>query len=172
MPGISHPITPHTFRHSRITPLIQEGVNESVIKLMMWGNLSTDMFRTYAHLTNADIDGPFWRFPECPCGKKKPRGLRPVVCPTCQKRKWARGTVLLCVRYGPDRGGESIERTNETVIRDNPKIFIKSRRGNIKRGGREVGFWGMKTGLIKCAVYPVNRIKIPVITENLTVAMS
>jgi site-specific recombinase XerD len=33
--GISHPITPHTFRHSRITHLIQEGVNESVIKLMM-----------------------------------------------------------------------------------------------------------------------------------------
>jgi len=28
----------------------------SVIKLMMWGNISTDMFRTYAHVTGQDID--------------------------------------------------------------------------------------------------------------------
>ena len=49
-------VTPHLFRHSRITHLIREGVSESVIKLMMWGNLTTDMFQTYAHLTGSDID--------------------------------------------------------------------------------------------------------------------
>ncbi len=49
-------VTPHLFRHSRITHLIREGVSESVIKLMMWGNLTTDMFQTYAHLTGNDID--------------------------------------------------------------------------------------------------------------------
>jgi site-specific recombinase XerD len=53
---ISKKITPHLFRHSRITHLIREGVSESVIKLMMWGNLTTDMFQTYAHLTGTDID--------------------------------------------------------------------------------------------------------------------
>lgn len=49
-------VTPHLFRHSRITHLIRDGVSESVIKLMMWGNLTTDMFQTYAHLTGNDID--------------------------------------------------------------------------------------------------------------------
>ena len=49
-------ITPHVFRHSRITHLIQEGVPESVIKLMMWGNIGSTMFQTYAHLAGSDID--------------------------------------------------------------------------------------------------------------------
>lgn len=35
--GIEKHFTPHVLRHSWITHLIQQGVNESVIKLMMWG---------------------------------------------------------------------------------------------------------------------------------------
>lgn len=54
--GIQKHITPHIFRHSRITHLIQQGYNESIIKKMMWGNLTTNMFRTYAHLTDEDIE--------------------------------------------------------------------------------------------------------------------
>lgn len=55
--GIGKHVTPHTFRHSRITHLIQEGkLRESVIKLMMWGSTDTDMFSTYLHLTGGDID--------------------------------------------------------------------------------------------------------------------
>ncbi len=42
--GVTKKITPHIFRHSRITHLINQGMKESVIKLMMWGNLNTDMF--------------------------------------------------------------------------------------------------------------------------------
>ena len=38
-------ITPHVFRHSRINHLIQEGVPESVIKLMMWGTSEVPCFR-------------------------------------------------------------------------------------------------------------------------------
>lgn len=55
--GITKRVTPHTFRHSRITHLIKEGrMNESVIKLIMWGSTDTDMFSTYLHLTGGDID--------------------------------------------------------------------------------------------------------------------
>lgn len=54
--GVEKHFTPHTFRHSRITHLIQQGVNESVIKLMMWGSIDSKMFSTYAHLTGNDID--------------------------------------------------------------------------------------------------------------------
>ena len=54
--GITKHVTPHIFRHSRITHLIQQGFSESKIKLMMWGDINSDMFKAYAHLTNADID--------------------------------------------------------------------------------------------------------------------
>lgn len=59
--GIQKHITPHVFRHSRITHLIKENVSESVIKLMMWGSLTTNMFQTYAHLTGKDIDNEILR---------------------------------------------------------------------------------------------------------------
>lgn len=59
--GITKKVYPHLFRHSRITHLIQKGYNESVIKKMMWGNLNTDMFSVYAHLTDNDIDNEIMR---------------------------------------------------------------------------------------------------------------
>jgi len=54
--GITKSITPHLFRHSRITHLMRKGYSESIIKKMMWGNISTTMFETYVHLTDADTD--------------------------------------------------------------------------------------------------------------------
>ncbi len=53
--GITRKITPHTFRHSRITHLIKEGWKESVIKKMMWGSVESDMFKTYLHLCEDDV---------------------------------------------------------------------------------------------------------------------
>lgn len=87
--GIEKNVTPHIFRHSRITHLIRLHVPETHIKKMMWGNLTTDMFQTYAHLTNDDLDG-------CMCelygiqipGKeeekeRRKRVLEPRQCPEC-----------------------------------------------------------------------------------------
>ncbi|WAI01366.1 tyrosine-type recombinase/integrase [Methanogenium organophilum] len=54
--GIERKINPHLFRHSRITDLIRKGYQESVIKKMLWGNLTTTMFAVYAHLSDIDID--------------------------------------------------------------------------------------------------------------------
>ncbi|MFA5295343.1 MAG: tyrosine-type recombinase/integrase [Methanoregulaceae archaeon] len=36
--GITKRITPHLFRHTRITHLLQEGMKESTLKMMMWGS--------------------------------------------------------------------------------------------------------------------------------------
>jgi site-specific recombinase XerD len=49
-------VHPHIFRHSRITHLLQQGMNESAVKMMMWGSINSDMFQSYAHLTGADVD--------------------------------------------------------------------------------------------------------------------
>jgi site-specific recombinase XerD len=54
--GITKRITTHLFRHSRITHMVIQRYNESTIKLSSWGNLNTNMFQTYVHLTGTDID--------------------------------------------------------------------------------------------------------------------
>jgi len=54
--GIEKKVTLHTFRHSRITHLIKEGVNEQVIKKIAWGDTTTNMLATYTHISDADVD--------------------------------------------------------------------------------------------------------------------
>ena len=54
--GLEKRVHTHLFRKSRITHMIQQNFQESIIKQMMWGNLNTQEFRTYAVLCEADID--------------------------------------------------------------------------------------------------------------------
>lgn len=82
--GIEKHVTPHLFRHSRITHLIKEGVNESVIKLMMWGSISTRQFKTYAHLTGNDIDNEILaRYGIRPDEEKCEKAMEPRQCRNC-----------------------------------------------------------------------------------------
>jgi integrase/recombinase XerD len=85
--GIKRHITPHIFRHSRITHMIQKGISESVIKKMMWGTIDSRMFRTYVHLTGKDIDQELQRVyglapKDTESAMKK--AMEPRVCPSCQ----------------------------------------------------------------------------------------
>jgi site-specific recombinase XerD len=57
--GLEKRVTPHLFRKSRITSLIKQNYQESVIKQAMWGNLGTNMFKTYVVLSEQDIDAEF-----------------------------------------------------------------------------------------------------------------
>jgi site-specific recombinase XerD len=83
--GIEKHVTPHLFRHSRITHLIKEGVNESVIKLMMWGSVNSRQFKTYAHLTGTDIDNEILsRYGITPTKEKGENALVPKQCKKCQ----------------------------------------------------------------------------------------
>lgn len=83
--GIRKHVSPHIFRHSRITHLIQKGFGDSKIKLMMWGSIDSDMFKAYAHLTNADIDAAVARDAGIvmPAEQKKTESLAPRQCPRC-----------------------------------------------------------------------------------------
>lgn len=106
--GITKKITPHIFRHSRITHLIQQDCGESVIKLMMWGNISTDMFQTYAHLTNADIE----RVMAEKAGivtpaKKKAQSLEPKQCQRCYTINGP--THKFCASCGLALTGEAVD---------------------------------------------------------------
>ena len=82
--GVRKKFTLHIFRHSRITHLIQSGMSESVIKMMMWGSVSTNMFEVYAHLSGADIDREVYKLNNIPVDSQKPsQCVEPRVCPSC-----------------------------------------------------------------------------------------
>ena len=77
-------VHPHLFRKSRITHLIQQNCQESVIKEAMWGNLNTEMFQTYVVLSERDIDSEMLNVMGV---KQKPRkqenAMAPRQCPKC-----------------------------------------------------------------------------------------
>lgn len=54
--NITKKMTPHLFRKSRITHLVNENYQESIIKKTMWNNLNTKMFATYVKLGKDDIN--------------------------------------------------------------------------------------------------------------------
>lgn len=81
--GINKKVTPHLFRHSRITHLIQEGVSESIIKMMMWGSVNSDMFSVYAHLSGKDIDDEMLDHYGI-TDRKTVEKIEPLVCPSCK----------------------------------------------------------------------------------------
>ena len=81
--GIKKHVTPHIFRHSRITHMINDGAKESVIKMMMWGSINTMMFKTYAHLTGNDIDSEISRLYGLEEVKKTEAQITPRQCPHC-----------------------------------------------------------------------------------------
>lgn len=84
--GIEKPVTLHTFRHSRITHLLQAGMNESTIKLLAWGDVGSTMLRVYSHLTPGDVEASFEKlYGIQPVEQFK--GMDPAVspyqCPVC-----------------------------------------------------------------------------------------
>ncbi len=83
--GVEKKITPHLFRHSRITHMLQQGYSESVVKKIMWGNLDTNMLSTYGHLTDSDIDDEIASMAgvKPPAAKEAAECLEPRQCPRC-----------------------------------------------------------------------------------------
>lgn len=83
--GVEKKITPHLFRHSRITHMLQQGYSESVVKKIMWGNLDTNMLSTYGHLTDSDIDDEIAAMAgvKPPAAKEAAECLEPRQCPRC-----------------------------------------------------------------------------------------
>lgn len=57
--GLTKQVKPHLFRKTRITDMIRGNFQESVIKEALWGNASTDMFKTYLRLKETDVDREF-----------------------------------------------------------------------------------------------------------------
>ncbi len=82
--GIQKHITPHLFRHSRITNMLKAGFSESTIKLMAWGSLSSEQLSRYAHLHNSDVDREVARVNGIEIEEKTDKNiLKPKPCSRC-----------------------------------------------------------------------------------------
>lgn len=124
--GIQKHITPHLFRHSRITHLINDGMNESVIKLMMWGNINTPMFQVYAHLTGGDIDREvLGSYGIVQKGEKETHALEPVMCPKCMTINPPKSEFCNhCGRSFTEEATATIEEMAEDISK-NPDLLKK-----------------------------------------------
>lgn len=82
--GITKNITCHLFRHSRVTALLQDGFQESTIKLMLWGSLTSNMLANYGHLCNNDIDKAIAKAEGLELeGEETENPLSNKICPRC-----------------------------------------------------------------------------------------
>ena len=83
--GISRHITPHIFRHSKITHLVRDRMQESMIKKIGWGNLTTTMLeKCYAHVEDEDVINEAARVAGVEIDDTpKSRVLEPRQCPHC-----------------------------------------------------------------------------------------
>ena len=80
-------VHPHVFRKSRITDMIAENYQESIIKEMMWGNPVTMMFKTYVKLSEQMIDNEM--LDKAGIIKKEETVTNPLVtrvCGRCHKK--------------------------------------------------------------------------------------
>lgn len=96
--GIEKRVTPHLFRHSRITHMITQGYQESVIKKSMWGNVDTSMFKTYVNLGDQDIDNEFLDKAGIVSKAETAPPIRPRICPRCHRENGP--TFEHCMKCG------------------------------------------------------------------------
>ncbi|MEI7434481.1 MAG: site-specific integrase [Methanomicrobiales archaeon] len=81
--GIQKHVTPHLFRHSAITRMIEDGLGETVVKRIAWGNEDSEQLSTYTHVTdNLIIDSvkARWKIDAEPVKLKERKTFGPVQC--------------------------------------------------------------------------------------------
>ncbi len=82
--GIQKNVSCHIWRHSRVTGLMQDGFSESVIKMMCWGSLTSNMLANYGHLCNNDIDAAVAKAAGLAIEEDKSKDVfKNKICPRC-----------------------------------------------------------------------------------------
>ncbi len=81
--GLQKRVHPHLFRKSRITHMVTQGYQESVIRSMMWGNQNTQQLKTYIVLSEADIDAETAARAGVKLKRKTNKSMEPRICQAC-----------------------------------------------------------------------------------------
>lgn len=89
----------HLFRKSRITHMVSQNYQESVIKESCWGNINTKQFKTYVKLSQEQMDNEFLtRAGIKPKEEESERPLTPKTCGDCHFQNGP--TIDYCGRCG------------------------------------------------------------------------
>jgi site-specific recombinase XerD len=110
--GITKHITPHLFRHSRATHLIRQGYGEAIVKKLLWGNLDTEMFSVYLHLTDFDVERVIAEKAGVTPKNQKSKILESRQCPRCFTINGP--TLQFCGTCGCELTEEAINKVNQS----------------------------------------------------------
>lgn len=112
-------INPYLFRHSRVTNMLAEGISSAVISIQHWGNLDSQMLRTYGHLSDQQTDNILLAHAGLLDKKEKVSDLKPVKCPACGKSNSAGlkfcgtcGSILDQIEY-------------QKKLQEDPEVLLK-----------------------------------------------
>jgi hypothetical protein len=137
--GITKHVTPHLFRHSRVTNLLQQGVHESIIKEMFWGNQDSKMLSTYGHLTDNDVDNAMLAMHGMrKANVERKDAMTAKQCPFCHT---INGSIMTtCVNCGRVLSGETNDIEELTMaIENHPMYQVILKRFEQKYGSHVQG---------------------------------
>jgi integrase len=117
--GITKKVTLYTFRHSRVTNMLEQEIPESVIKLQHWGSLNTSMLATYGHMSNTSTDDILLKHAGVKRGRpKRDSVLKARQCSHCQ-------TVNAPTSNYCGRCGQPLTEAAERQVTDNSEKIRK-----------------------------------------------
>lgn len=85
--GIQKTVTPHIYRHSRITNWVKKGITESELRYLCGWTAHSNMPEVYIHLSKKDIHNKRIKLETGQVSREeiKPSILLPVMCPRCRQ---------------------------------------------------------------------------------------
>ncbi|EHQ36457.1 tyrosine-type recombinase/integrase [Methanoplanus limicola] len=112
--GVTKATKTHLFRKSRITHMITQNYQESIIKKTMWGNLNTNMFQTYVRLSEDDIDNEFLKHAGIVRDDEQEKDLLlPITCSQCHTVNAP--DSMFCYKCGNPLNEEAEEILNRNI---------------------------------------------------------
>ena len=129
--GIEKRCNPHVFRKSRLTEMVREGYQESVIKKIGWNNEGTAMIKTYIRLGSDDVLREFMIKSGIKPNEEKQRNNLPRQCSYC----FAMNSAIseYCHKCGQPLTDEARDKLKSATEAIEESLFYKQIREMVKK---------------------------------------
>lgn len=105
-------ITPHLFRHSRVTHLATKLTEQQLKQLMGW-TMGSKMAQIYVHLSGRDLDNALLELHGLKAQERKEEKFRVKVCPRCEEKNSP--DAMYCKRCAFPIDAEAMDWENKTM---------------------------------------------------------